>query len=141
MGLEKEMSLIKQPMEGGAIVDYKGLYYMLGSSLTGRDANPNKYATATSLAGPWSEFKNVTLPEKKTYGAQSSMLLKVVATNTTSVIFIGDIWKPSTQCDSRYLWMPVEIGDGKLWLPEPKPWKLDINTGRYIINPPVVNKP
>ena len=139
LGLEKEMSLIKQPMEGGAIVHYKGLYYVLGSSLTGWDANPNRYATATSLEGPWSEFKNVAVPEKKTYGAQSSMLLKVVGTKATTVIFIGDIWKPSTQWDSRYLWMPVEIGDGKLWLPEPQPWKLDIKTGGHIINPPVVN--
>jgi hypothetical protein len=25
--------------------------------------------------------------------------------------------------------MPLQIGDGKLWLPEPKPWTLDIKTG------------
>jgi hypothetical protein len=25
--------------------------------------------------------------------------------------------------------MPLQIGDGKLWLPEPKPWTLDLQTG------------
>jgi hypothetical protein len=129
MGLEKEMCLIKEHMEGGAIVHYKGLYYAIGSSLTGWRANPNKYATAPSLEGPWSDFKDITPPEKNTYGAQSTMMIKVVGTKTTTVIFMGDIWKPRTQWESAYLWMPVEIGDGKLWVPEPKPWSLDIKTG------------
>ena len=64
------------------------------------------------------------------------MMLKVVGTKTTTVIYMGDIWKPSAQWDSRYLWMPVEIGDGKLWLPEPKPWTLDIQTGEAVIEKP-----
>jgi hypothetical protein len=42
---------------------------------------------------------------------------------------MGDIWKPNSQWDSRYLWMPLEIGDGKLRLPEPAKWTLDIQTG------------
>jgi hypothetical protein len=29
--------------------------------------------------------------------------------------------------------MPVEIGDGKLWLPEPKEWTLDVATGEAVI--------
>src|SRR5450432_2283106 len=47
MSIEKEMSLVKEHMEGGAIVHYKGLYYAIGSALTGWKANPNKYATAS----------------------------------------------------------------------------------------------
>jgi hypothetical protein len=43
------------------------------------------------------------------------------------------MWKPRTQWDSRYLWMPVEIGDGKLRLPEPKEWTLNIATGETAI--------
>ena len=119
-------------MEGGAIVHYDGLYYVLGSELTGWRANPNKYATAKSLAGPWSEFKDIAPPATNTYGSQSSMLLKIAGRKTTTVIFIGDIWRPQTQWDSRYLWMPLEIGDGKMWLPEPKPWTLNVKTGRAV---------
>jgi len=135
MDIEKEMCLIKAPIEGGAIVHYKGLYYVIGSALTGWRANPNKYAIATSLEGPWSEFKDLAPPATNTYGSQSSMLIKVSGTKDTTIIFLGDIWKPKTQWDSRYLWMPLEIGDGKLWLPEPKPWSLNVKTGEHTIFP------
>ena len=134
--VEKEMCLVPEHLEGGALVHYDGLYYVIGSALTGWRANPNKYATAKSLAGPWSEFKDIAPPETNTYGAQSTMMLKVAGTKTTTVIFMGDIWKPRTQWDSRYLWMPLEIGGGKLRLPEPKDWKLDVKTGAAVgINP------
>ncbi|HEY5915654.1 MAG TPA: family 43 glycosylhydrolase [Verrucomicrobiae bacterium] len=133
LNVEKEVCLIAAHMEGGALVHYRGLYYAIGSALTGWDPNPNKYATATKLEGPWSEFKDIAPPGTKTYGSQSTMMLKVAGTKTTTVIFMGDIWKPRTQWDSRYLWMPLEIGGGKLWLPEPKEWTLDIETGEALI--------
>jgi len=133
MSVEKEMCLIPQHMEGGAVVHYRGLYYAIGSALTGWNPNPNRFATATNLAGPWSEFKNIADPQTRTYGSQSTMMLKVVGTKTTTVIFMGDIWHPQMQWDSRYLWMPLEIGDGKLWLPKPTPWTLDIKTGEAVI--------
>ncbi len=133
--VEKEMCLLPAHMEGGAIVHYQGLYYAIGSALTGWAPNPNKYATATHLEGPWSEFKDIAPPESKTYGSQSTMMLKVVGSRKTTVIFMGDIWKPRTQWDSRYLWMPLEIGDGKLKLPEPKEWTLDVTTGETAVIP------
>lgn len=133
LSVDKEICLIPEHMEGGALVHYKGLYYAIGSSLTGWSANPNKYATATSLSGPWSDFKDIAPPEVNTYGAQSTMLLKVVGDKGTTVIFMGDIWKPKAQWDSRYLWMPLQIGDGKLWLPKPKPWTLNVKTGEANI--------
>ena len=61
------------------------------------------------------------------------MMLKVSGKKATTVIFMGDIWKPRTQWDSRYLWMPLEIGDGKLRLPEPRSWSLDIKSGRAVV--------
>lgn len=125
----ESVALIKAPIEGGAVVKYEGLYYCVGSALTGWRANPNKYATAKSLAGPWSEWKDIAPPEKRTYGSQSTNIVKVVGSKQTTVIFLGDIWRPQYQYDSRYLWMPLKIGDGKLELPEPRPWKLNVETG------------
>jgi hypothetical protein len=136
LAVEKEMCLIPAHMEGGALVHYHGLYYVIGSRLTGWNPNPNQYATAKSLAGPWSEFKDIAPPDKNTYGSQSSMMLKVAGKKTTTVIFMGDIWRPWAQWNSRYLWMPLQIGDGKLWLPEPKPWTLDMKTGEATIKAP-----
>jgi len=131
--VEKEACLIPEHLEGGAVVHYNGLYYVIGSELTGWAANPNVYATAKSLAGPWSEFKDIAPAETKTYGSQSTMLVKVAGTKTTTVIFMGDIWKPGSQWDSRYIWMPLEVGDGKLWLPKPHDWTLNIKTGEAVI--------
>jgi hypothetical protein len=129
LDVEKQMSLVPAPLEGGALVHYNGLYYVLGSHLSGWAPNANVYATSTSLEGPWSEFKDIAPPELKTYGSQSSMVVKIVGTKAISVIFMADQWKPKALWDSRYLWMPLEIGDGKLWLPEPKPWRINIKTG------------
>jgi hypothetical protein len=109
------------------------LYYAIGSALTGWSPNPNKYATARTLEGPWSEFRDIAPPEANTYGAQSTLLLKVVGSKATTVIFMGDMWKPRTQWDSRYLWMPVQIDDGTLRLQEPKPWTIDVKTGEATI--------
>jgi hypothetical protein len=131
--VEREMSLIRAPLEGGAVVHYQGLYYVVGSALTGWAPNPNKYATSKSLEGPWSEFQDIAPPEAKTYGSQSTMLLKVTGKKATTVIFMGDVWEPRTPWDSRYLWMPLEIGDGKLSLPEPHEWTLDVKTGASVI--------
>lgn len=135
LDVEKAVSFIKAPLEGGAVVHYKGLYYAIGSKLTGWAPNPNLYATAPSIEGPWSTFKDIAPPEKNTYGSQSTMMLKVAGTKATNVIFMADIWMPKTQWDSRYLWMPLEIGDGKLRLPEPRPWTIDVKTGEVAIKP------
>ena len=62
-------------------------------------------------------------------------MLNVTGTKTTTVIFMADLWKPQAQWDSRYLWMPLQIGDGKLWLPAPKPWTLDVKTGEAKLQP------
>ena len=62
-------------------------------------------------------------------------MLKVTGSKTTSVIFLGDVWNPKDLGDSRYLWMPVKIGDGQLTLPAPKPWTLDVQTGEAVVTP------
>jgi hypothetical protein len=135
MSVEKDMSLVKAPLEGGAVVHYQGFYYAIGSALTGWKPNPNKYATAKTLDGPWSDFKDIAPAETNTYQSQSTMMLKVTGTRSTTVIFMADQWNPADQWDSRYLWMPLEIGGGKLWLPKPQPWLLDIKTGVVNILP------
>ena len=130
LSVAKDTCFIKEPLEGGALVHYQGLYYVMGSRMTGWSPNPNLYATAPALAGPWSEFKDIAPPAANTYGSQSTMLLKVTGSKTATVIYMGDLWKPRAQWDSRYLWMPLEIGEGKMWLPEPKDWTINVRTGR-----------
>jgi hypothetical protein len=131
--VDKLMSILHAQLEGDAVVHYKGLYYAMGSHLSGWDPNNDLYASSPSLNGPWSEFKDVAPPETNTYGSQSAMLLKVTGSKGSTVIFMGDFWNPSALWDSRYLWMPLQIGDGKLQLPAPHDWTLDVKTGESAL--------
>ena len=132
MNVEKT-SFIPAPLEGGAVVHYGNLYYAIGSHMTGWRPNPDVYATAPAVSGPWTEFKDVAPPEANTYNAQSTMLVKVAGSKETTVIFMGDIWKPKELWDSRYLWMPLDIGNGTMHLPPPQPWQLNVKTGEATI--------
>ena len=129
LSVEREVAFIKAPLEGGALVHVGGLYYLLGSHLTGWRPNPNVYASSNSLSGPWTEMDNIAPPETNTYDSQSTMLLKVIGTKATTVIYIGDRWKPQQLWDSRYIWMPLEISNGRMSLPEPSPWVINVKTG------------
>jgi hypothetical protein len=131
----EQTAFIKAPLEGGALAHVGNLYYVIGSHMTGWRPNPNVYATAPSLAGPWTEFKNLAPAEANNYESQSTMLVKVAGTKRTTVIFMGDIWKPKALWDSRYLWMPLEMGDGTMQLPAPSPWTLNIKTGETALLP------
>ncbi len=134
MSVEKT-AFIQAPLEGGALVHADGLYYVIGSHMTGWSPNPNVYATAPSITGPWTEFKNLAPPEANNYESQSTMLVKVAGSKKTTVIFMGDIWKPTALWDSRYLWMPLEMKDGSMHLPPPQPWQLNIKTGETSLKP------
>jgi hypothetical protein len=141
LNVEKQVAFIKAPLEGGAVVHYKGLYYVIGSALTSWSPNPNKVASAPSLSGPWSDFADIAPPQTNTYSSQSTMLLNVAGTKDTTVIFMADQWKPAAQWDSRYLWMPVEIGEGKLRVPQPQPWTIDVHTGVFKYAPSLQSQP
>jgi hypothetical protein len=129
LSVEQQVSLVDAPLEGGAVVHYQGLYYAIGSHMTGWRPNPNVYATAPALTGPWTEFKNLAPAEANNYDSQSTMLVKVVGSKATAVIFMGDIWHPRELWDSRYFWMPLEMGDGSMHLPPPQLWTLNVRTG------------
>lgn len=129
----EQVAFIGAPIEGGAIVRYDGWYYCIGSQLTGWWPNANQFATAKNLAGPWSEFRDFALPESHTFGSQSTNLLKITGSRATSVLYLGDIWRPYELHDSRYLWHPLEIGGGELRLKPrgwwPGPWRINVQTG------------
>jgi hypothetical protein len=135
LSVEEQMSFLPAPLEGGAVVHLNGIYYAIGSHLTGWRPNPNVYATAPSLSGPWTEFKDIAPPEANTYSAQSTLLMKVAGSKKTTVIFMGDLWHPAQLWDSRYLWMPLEINSGTLHLPPPHPWALNVKTGETQLQP------
>jgi hypothetical protein len=129
LSIKKNICLIHQHLEGLGLVHDHGLYYVVGSHLTSWWPNPDVYATAKSLAGPWSKFRNIAPPQTKTYDSQSGYLLKITGSRATTIIYMGDRWNPGNLWNSRYIWMPLKIGDGRVRLPRPAPWTINVKTG------------
>ncbi|MFE7842008.1 RICIN domain-containing protein [Streptomyces sp. NPDC057474] len=106
-------ALVADPWHGGhreapALFKRNGVYFMLTSGATGWSPNQQQYATATSIAGPWTAMANVG--DSTTYGSQTAYVLPVQGTSTTSYLYMGDRWGNSfggTVNDSRYVWLPL----------------------------------
>ena len=132
----REVALIPHSYEALAVLHLDGTYYLLGSHLSGWNTNPNQYATAPSLAGPWSAFQDIAPPETKTYNSQTAFILPVPGFKTTAYVYLGDRWKPSNLTDSRYIWLPLTIGKGVMSLAADHPWTIDTATGLITVGTP-----
>ena len=120
--------------EAPAIFKRNGLYYWLGSGLTGWERNDNYYFTATSLAGPW-EKQGLFAPEGTlTWNSQTTFVLPVVGTETTTYLFMGDRWAhPRQNSAATYVWQPLQFdAHGRMSLPTFHPaWQIDVRTGHW----------
>ena len=120
--------------EAPAIFKHNGLYYWLGSSLTGWERNDNYYFTAKSLAGPW-ENRGIFAPKDTlTWNSQTTFVLPIIGSDTTTWMFMGDRWAhPFQNSAATYVWQPLQFdADGKTSLPEFIPsLKIDIRTGHW----------
>ena len=131
LSVEREAALIPRTYESPAMVKAGGVYFLLGSHLTGWDPNANEYTTADSPAGPWAEFRPVAPPETKTYHSQTAFILPVAGSRETSYVYLGDRWNGKDLKDSRYVWMPLRIDARQrtMTLTPDAPWTLDAATG------------
>ncbi|MEU1101007.1 RICIN domain-containing protein [Streptomyces tibetensis] len=121
-------NLVANPWPGGhreapALFKRNGVYFMLTSGATGWNPNQQQYATATSIAGPWSAMKNIG--DSTAYGSQTAFVLPVQGTAGTSYLYLGDRWGNSfggTVNDSRYVWLPLTFSNSTTmamsWSPE-----------------------
>ncbi|KUN21959.1 beta-xylosidase [Streptomyces antibioticus] len=121
-------SLVANPWPGGhreapALFKRNGVYFLLTSGATGWSANQQQYATATSLAGPWTSMANVG--DSTTYNSQTAYVLPIAGTSGTSYLYMGDRWGNSfggTVSDSRYVWLPLTFPTSTTmslsWYPE-----------------------
>ncbi|WP_369173303.1 RICIN domain-containing protein [Streptomyces sp. R28] len=121
-------ALVADPWHGGhreapALFKRNGVYFMLTSGATGWNPNQQQYATATSIAGPWTAMTNIG--DSTTYGSQTAYVLPVQGTSTTSYLYLGDRWGNSfggTVNDSRYVWLPLTFPSttsmSMSWTPE-----------------------
>ncbi|MFF9542566.1 RICIN domain-containing protein [Streptomyces albidoflavus] len=94
--------------EAPALFQRDGVYFMLTSGNSGWKPNQQRYATAPSVAGPWSEQQDAG--DATTYGSQTAYVLPVQGSEGTSYLYMGDRWGNSmggTVNDSQYVWLPL----------------------------------
>ncbi len=92
--------------EAPALFKRGSTYFMLTSGATGWNPNQAKYATAPSIAGPWTGWTNVG--DSTTFGSQPTFVLPI----GNSFLYLGDRWAGAWNGpvnDSRYVWLPISF--------------------------------
>jgi hypothetical protein len=120
--------------EAPAVLKIGGTYYLLASHLTGWGTNDNVYATATSLAGPWSAFRNFAAPGTNTYNSQTANIITVQGSSATTYIYAGDRWTGNAMGDSPLIWLPLTIRGTTVNLGQYPTWNLDADAGTWSAN-------
>ena len=122
--------------ESPAIFKRDGVYYWLGSGLTGWERNDNYYFTATALEGPW-EAHGIFAPEGTlTWNSQTTFVLPIVGTKETTYIFMGDRWAyPRQNSAATYVWQPLVFSGKSISLPEyQQSWSINPATGEWSVH-------
>ena len=117
--------------EAPAMVKTNGTYYVLGSHLTGWNLNDNVYASATSLSGTWSSFKNFAPAGTNTYQTQTANIIPVSGSSGTTFIYAGDRWNPNDLGSSKLIWLPLDLSGTTANVGWQNSWSLDIGSGTW----------
>ena len=115
--------------EAPAMFKQGGRYYLITSAATGWDSNQAQYASATSIAGPWSSLTNIG--DGTTFDTQSAFVIPYVGSQATTYIFAGDRWQDPDLVSSKYIWIPIQISGTSLTLNDYAQWQLDVTTGHW----------
>ncbi|WP_436757553.1 RICIN domain-containing protein [Streptosporangium sp. V21-05] len=94
--------------EAPAMFKRGSTYFPLTSGATGWNPNQARYATASSVSGPWSGWADAG--DGTTFGSQPAYVLPVQGTSTTSYLYMGDRWAGAwggPVNDSQYVWLPI----------------------------------
>ncbi|MUL41200.1 family 43 glycosylhydrolase [Streptomonospora sp. PA3] len=111
--------LVANPWPGGhreapAMFKRDGVYYLVTSGATGWNPNQQKYATADCIECDWSGWSD--LGDSTGYGSQTTFVLPVEGSQTTSYLYMGDRWAGADggiPNDSEYVWLPLEFSGGR----------------------------
>ncbi|MEO8901109.1 MAG: family 43 glycosylhydrolase [Polyangiaceae bacterium] len=117
--------------EAPALAKVGGTYFLFGSHLSGWATNDNQYTTATSLAGPWAAWKSFAPAGTNTCNSQSTFVLPVVGSGSTTYLLLADRWNSNNLTDSRYIWQPLTITGTTVSMTCATSWKIDASSGTW----------
>jgi len=123
----RDSLLFRNHREAPAMFKQGKYYYLITSGCTGWAPNRAELHRATAPFGPWTSLGDpMSGPESAlTFGGQSTFVLPV-AGKKDAFIFMADRWNSKNLMDSRYIWLPVQMQEGKVsisWKPE---WSLTV---------------
>ncbi|MDP4501697.1 RICIN domain-containing protein [Nonomuraea turcica] len=94
--------------EAPALFKRGNVYFLLTSGATGWNPNQARYATASSISGPWTGWTNVG--DGTTFSSQPAYVLPIQGSSTTGYLYMGDRWAGAwggPVNDSQYVWLPI----------------------------------
>ncbi|KAH7313841.1 galactan 1,3-beta-galactosidase [Stachybotrys elegans] len=136
LSVTRNVYLWNRNIESPAIWKTGGVYFMLGSQLTGWNSNDNLYSYATSLSGPWSEWQRFADQGSNTYNSQTSFILPLGNT----AIYMGDRWDPNNLMRSTYIWLPLERSGNTIRLTNRVNWVPQVSSGTWVVGPTETNR-
>ena len=120
--------------EAPAVFKDGGKYYLITSGLTGWAPNAARSAVADAMLGPWTPLGNPCAggpnprggggPEL-TFGGQSTFVLPAPG-RPGKFVAMFDVWTPRDLRNSRYVWLPLEVVNGKPVVSWHDRWDLSI---------------
>jgi beta-xylosidase len=117
--------------EAPALAKRGDYYYFITSGCTGWAPNQAKYAYAKSITGPWSELYD--LGNSTTFNSQSTFILPIEGSKTTSYMYVGDRWDGNQYFNSSYIFLPLTFSsDTKLELNWTSKLIPDISNGELL---------
>jgi hypothetical protein len=117
--------------EAPAMVKANGTYYLFGSHLTGWSLNDNVYATATSVSGTWSAFRNFAPAGTKTYNTQTANVITVQGTSGTTYLYAGDRWTTADLGASPLVWLPMTLSGDSVSVGWQNSYTVDTTAGTW----------
>ena len=118
--------------EGPGFFKAGDTYFLLGSHGTFWNANDNFYATAPTIAGPWTYRGEFAPKGSMTWNSQSGFVLPVPGVLGTSYIYMGDRWVNGRLTSSSLIWQPLKVAGTSMSLATYEPaWTIDVNAGTW----------
>jgi hypothetical protein len=98
--------------EAPILIKRNGVYFLLTSGATGWAPNQQQYATATSMAGPWTQPTSLPFGNGSAFETQGAHAIAIQGTETTSYLYLADRWGGSfgtSVMSSKYVWLPLSF--------------------------------